>query len=134
MKKINRSSLFFSSSLVLAGISLAPSAIASCLSASPLSIERKSVSHAAIIDQASKTYGVDKALIQSVIAVESCFQQRAVSHAGAQGLMQLMPATAERFGVTDSFNAKQNIFAGTKYLQWLMKRFNGNIRCRSCLR
>jgi hypothetical protein len=42
--------------------------------------------------------------------------------------MQLMPATADRFGVTDSFNAKQNIFAGARYLQWLTKRFNGNLR------
>ena len=51
----------------------------------------------------------------------------ALSHAGAQGLMQLMPATARRFGVTDSYNAGQNIRGGAQYLAWLLKRFNGNL-------
>lgn len=128
MKKNKRTSLLLAGGLTLVSLGIAPSAIASCLSAGPVSIERKSANHAGIILQASKAYNVDKALIQAVIAVESCFQQKAVSPAGAQGLMQLMPATAERFGVTDSFNAKQNIFAGTRYLQWLTKRFNGNLR------
>ena len=114
--------------ITLASFSIAPSAVASCLSAGPVSIERKAASVASTIIQASKVYNVDKALIQAVIAVESCFQQRAVSPAGAQGFMQLMPATADRFGVSDSFNAKQNIYAGTRYLQWLIKRFNGNLR------
>jgi hypothetical protein len=63
-----------------------------------------------------------------VIAVESCYNARAVSPAGAQGLMQLIPATADRFGVTDSFDIKQNINAGTKYLRFLSKRFNGDLR------
>lgn len=126
MMKNKRTSLLIAGGLAL--VSIAPSAAASCLTASPVSIERKSASLAGTITQASKIYGVDKALIQAVIAVESCFQQRAVSPAGAQGLMQLMPATAERFGVTDSFNAKQNIYAGARYLQWLTKRFNGNLR------
>ena len=128
MIKKTHSSLLINSTITVLALTVAPSAFASCLSASPVSIERKSASHAGTILQASKTYCVDKELIQAVIAVESCFQQRAVSPAGAQGLMQLMPATADRFGVTDSFNAKQNIFAGARYLQWLTKRFNGNLR------
>lgn len=109
-------------------IGITQPSFAGCLTASSVSIERKSASHAVIISQAAKKYSVDRELIQAVIAVESCFQQRAVSPAGAQGLMQLMPATADRFGVSDSFNAKQNILAGTRYLQWLLKRFDGNKR------
>ena len=115
--------------VVFTGISLSQSALAAgCLSASPLSIERKAAAHAGVISQAARQYSIDRELIQAVIAVESCFNQRAVSPAGAQGLMQLMPVTAERFGVSDSFNAKQNILAGARYLQWLLKRFNGNLR------
>lgn len=119
--------LLFSAVFISFGYSQASYA-AGCLTASPLSIERKSASHAGVIAQAARQYKVDRELIQAVIAVESCFNQRAVSPAGAQGLMQLMPATAERFGVSDSFNAKQNIFAGARYLSWLSKRFGGNLR------
>jgi len=81
-----------------------------------------------IILDAAKKYKVDAALIHAVIKQESCYYKLAVSHAGAEGLMQLMPATARRFNVTNSFIPKQNIFAGTKYLAWLLKRFKGNIR------
>lgn len=116
-------------SVVLVGIGFSQSAFAAgCLTASPISLERKAATHAGIIAQAARQYSIDRELIQAVIAVESCFNQRAVSPAGAQGLMQLMPATADRFGVSDSFNAKQNILAGSRYLQWLLKRFNGNLR------
>ena len=120
---------FAVASTLFTGMSLAQPVLAvGCLTASPLSIERKSAAHAGIISQAARQYGIDRELIQAVIAVESCFNQRAVSPAGAQGLMQLMPATAERFGVSDSFNAKQNILAGSRYLQWLLKLFSGNLR------
>lgn len=81
-----------------------------------------------IIFDAAKKYKVTPALIFAVIRQESCFNKLAVSHAGAQGLMQLMPMTAQRFAVKNSFVASQNINAGTKYLAWLLKRFNGNIR------
>lgn len=57
---------------------------------------------------------------------ESGFNVNARSPVGAQGLMQLMPATARRFNVTNAFDAQQNIFAGAKYLSWLLKRFGGN--------
>jgi len=101
---------------------------AGCLKASPLSLQRKAASHAGSIDLAARKYQVDKELIQAVIAVESCFRSKAVSPAGAEGLMQLMPATADRFGVTDSFNAKQNVLAGSRYLKWLLNRFDGNMK------
>ena len=101
---------------------------AGCLTASPLSLQRKAAAHAGTIDLAARKYKIDKELIQAVIAVESCFKQKAVSPAGAEGLMQLMPATAERFGVSDSFNARQNILAGSRYLKWLLNRFDGNLK------
>lgn len=69
---------------------------------------------------------VSPALVLAVISVESAGKPQAVSHAGAQGLMQLMPATAERFGVTDSMNTTQNIKGGTTYLDWLLKEFKGD--------
>ena len=81
-----------------------------------------------IILEAAKEHKVDAALIHAVIKQESCYYNLAVSHAGAEGLMQLIPATARRFNVSNSFIPSQNINAGTKYLAWLLKRFKGNIR------
>ncbi|TDF82382.1 lytic transglycosylase domain-containing protein [Pseudomonas sp. H9] len=78
------------------------------------------------IEAASGHYGVDRALIRAVIHAESAFRPNVISEAGAQGLMQLMPATAERFAVDDPFDARQNIRGGVRYLAWLLKRFNGN--------
>lgn len=77
---------------------------------------------------AAEKYGVDSALIRAVIHAESAFKERAVSRAGAQGLMQLMPATAKDLGVTDSFNPVQNINGGAKYLAALLANFSGDIR------
>ena len=70
---------------------------------------------------------VSPALALAVIAVESAGRSDAVSGAGAQGLMQLIPATAERFGVTDSMDPAQNISGGITYLDWLIKEFNGDV-------
>ncbi|MGJ7517319.1 lytic transglycosylase domain-containing protein [Pseudomonas baetica] len=78
------------------------------------------------IELASGQYGVDRALVRAVIHAESAFRPNAISEKGAQGLMQLMPATAERFSVDDPFDARQNIRGGVRYLAWLLKRFNGN--------
>nr|WP_041450110.1 lytic transglycosylase domain-containing protein [Amphibacillus xylanus] len=79
-----------------------------------------------IIKEAAQTYQIDEKLIRSVIKAESNFNQFAVSRAGAQGYMQLMPATARGLGVTNSFDARQNIFGGTKYLRQMLNRYNGN--------
>lgn len=84
--------------------------------------------HAPTIQECSKKYNVPVELICGVILQESGGNHKAVSHAGAKGLMQLMPATAKRFGVTNSFDAKQNIDGGTKYLRFLLDRFNGDYR------
>src|SRR4029453_1110847 len=80
-----------------------------------------------IIFRAGKREGVDPRFIHAVIWQESKYQQKALSHAGAQGLMQLMPATAKRFGCEHPDNPVENINAGTKYLGWLLKRFSGNV-------
>jgi soluble lytic murein transglycosylase-like protein len=76
-----------------------------------------------LIDEAAKSFDVSPLLVDSVIQVESNYNPFAVSPKGAQGLMQLMPATAQRFGVTDSFDPKQNIEAGVRYLRFLQDTF-----------
>lgn len=79
------------------------------------------------IAAAAARFGVEEAVVRAIIHAESAYNPRAVSRAGAQGLMQLMPATARRFGVSDSFDPVQNISGGVQYLGWLLKRFNGNL-------
>lgn len=79
------------------------------------------------IDAAAASFGVDSALVRAVIHAESAYRSNAVSRAGAQGLMQLMPATASRFNVGDPFDAAQNIRGGVQYLAWLMRRFGGDL-------
>ena len=79
------------------------------------------------IQEASSAYGLPAELIHAVIAVESNYNPRAVSAKGAQGLMQLMPATARRFGAGDAFDPRQNILTGSRYLRWLMDQFKQNM-------
>ncbi len=79
------------------------------------------------IAAAAREFGVEEAVVRAVIHAESAYNPTAVSHAGAQGLMQLMPATARRFGVTDSYDAGQNIRGGVQYLAWLLKRYNNDL-------
>ncbi|WP_028766795.1 lytic transglycosylase domain-containing protein [Shewanella fidelis] len=76
---------------------------------------------------AASTYQLEPALIRAVIHAESAFKVAAVSKAGAQGLMQLMPETAKELGVNDVFHPQQNISAGSRYLAQLLKRFDGDI-------
>ena len=81
-----------------------------------------------IIKRASDRFGVDDSLIKAVIKAESDFDPMAVSHKGAQGLMQLMPGTAEMLDVNDPFDPEANILGGTRYLGDLLKRFDGDLR------
>lgn len=81
-----------------------------------------------LIRQAALTYGVPEGLIKAVMHTESGFNVAARSPVGAQGLMQLMPATAKRFHVSNAYDPEQNIHGGVKYLSWLLKRFNGDTR------
>ncbi|HSR64098.1 MAG TPA: lytic transglycosylase domain-containing protein, partial [Xanthomonadaceae bacterium] len=84
-------------------------------------------SYQAEIAQAARDYGVEEAVVRAIIHAESAFNPNALSRVGAQGLMQLMPGTARRFGVGNAFDAAQNIRGGVQYLAWLLKRFNGNV-------
>jgi soluble lytic murein transglycosylase len=79
-----------------------------------------------IILQASKLFEVDRSLIKAVIKAESDFDHQAVSRKGAQGLMQLMPPTADAMDVENPFNPEDNILGGTRYLSLLLKRFKNN--------
>ncbi len=84
--------------------------------------------YADTIRRASIEYGVDEAFLRAVIHAESAFNPRALSIKGAQGLMQLMPATASDMGVLDAFNSDQNIRGGARYLSLLLHDFSGNER------
>ena len=79
-----------------------------------------------LIQQAAAHHDVDPSLVRAVIRAESGFDAQAVSTAGAQGLMQLMPELSEELGVTDPFDPRQNIFAGVRYLRWLLDRHDGD--------
>lgn len=80
-----------------------------------------------IFEEAAQEYGVDVNLLKAVGYVESTFRTDAVSKSGAMGVMQLMPYTAQSYGVEDPFDAKQNIAGGAKLLADLMEKYNGNI-------
>ncbi|WP_407690086.1 lytic transglycosylase domain-containing protein [Salimicrobium flavidum] len=89
-------------------------------------IQREDSDIDGIIREASEKFGVQENLIRSVIQAESNFNPEAVSHAGAQGLMQLMPGTAEGLGVKDPMNPKENVMGGTMYLRDMLSRYDGN--------
>ncbi|NND91410.1 MAG: lytic transglycosylase domain-containing protein [Granulosicoccus sp.] len=80
------------------------------------------------IASAAMQFSVNRALIKAVARVESCFNPAAVSRAGARGLMQLMPATADELGVSDVHDLTQNLHGGTRYLAQLLKRYSGDTR------
>jgi Transglycosylase SLT domain len=80
-----------------------------------------------LIQKAADRHQVDPDLIHAIVHVESGYDSRAVSSKGAIGLMQLIPATARRFGVEDPFDPRQNIEGGTSYLQYLLGLFDGNL-------
>lgn len=96
--------------------------------ASEHDVYKKSGAYDPLIISHARKAGLPEALVYAVIHQESRFNHLVVSPAGAQGLMQLMPATARRFHVTNPFIPAQNIRAGTTYLAWLLKRFKGNVR------
>jgi soluble lytic murein transglycosylase-like protein len=79
-----------------------------------------------LIQEASRRHGVESSLVKAVIDAESSFNSKAVSGAGAKGLMQLMDATGKGLGVTDPFDPEQNIQGGTKYLSNLIRKYDGN--------
>lgn len=90
-------------------------------------VRLNTVAYADEIRAAAAHFDVDEALVRAIVHAESAFNPNALSHKGAQGLMQLIPATAERFGVTDAFDPAQNIRGGVQYLAWLLNRFDDNV-------
>jgi soluble lytic murein transglycosylase-like protein len=80
-----------------------------------------------IINKKSDKYRIESSLLKAVIKVESNWNSKAVSHAGAMGLMQLMPETAKDLKITNPFNPEDNIDGGARYLRYLLDRFNGNL-------
>jgi len=94
---------------------------------SEASVRRPPRAYRGLIEAAAAQHGVSPAVVEAVMAVESSFNPRALSHKGAMGLMQLMPHTASRFGVKDAYDPAQNILGGTKYLSFLLKLFGGDI-------
>jgi soluble lytic murein transglycosylase-like protein len=95
---------------------------AATLAAEPTPAEMREM-----LAHAGEAHNIDADLLASVVRAESGGQVRAVSRAGAQGLMQLMPATASDLGVQDSFKADQNIAGGTAYLDWLLVRYHDSV-------
>jgi hypothetical protein len=81
-----------------------------------------------LIEQSARTHAVDAALIRAVIHAESNFNQKAKSRAGAEGLMQLMPATQQLLQVANPYNARENIDAGTRLLKQLLQKYGNNIK------
>ena len=84
-------------------------------------------SYDSYIAASAARHGVDPALMKAMMHTESAFNPNARSPVGAQGLMQLMPATARRFKVSNAWNPAENIEGSAKYIAWLMKRFNNNV-------
>lgn len=93
----------------------------------PVKLKLLDVPFANLIAASAQMHGVAPELVASVIAVESNFNPSAMSLKSARGLMQLMPETAARFGVTNVFDPRQNIDAGTRYLKELLQRYNGDL-------
>ena len=93
----------------------------------PIKVKLLDIPYANLVAASAKAHGVAPELVASVIAVESNFNPNAVSWKSASGLMQLIPETAARFGVTNVFDPAQNIDAGTRYLKELLLRFNGDL-------
>ena len=93
-----------------------------------LRILARATQYDSIIEKAAVSAALEPNLLRAVIVVESGFNSRAVSKRGAVGLMQLMPATATRFGVSNPFDPKENVHGGARYLKFLIDRFGQNIR------
>lgn len=108
------------------------------LPALPPAVDRSGKSNAAkaggrvagydtMVDEVSRAYGLESALLHAVISVESRYNAKAVSRKGAIGLMQLMPQTAKRYGVADAFDPRQNLDGGAQYLRDLLRLFGNNL-------
>ncbi|PID49846.1 MAG: lytic transglycosylase [Proteobacteria bacterium] len=100
----------------------------SCLRLSHQQIEKRTTPYLQTIRTYASHYGVEENLVRAVIRQESCFNRHAQSHAGASGLMQLMPGTADMMGVDNIFDPRENIRGGVKYLSQMLAKFGGDKR------
>ncbi|MFD1414068.1 lytic transglycosylase domain-containing protein [Oceanobacillus jeddahense] len=118
----------FGSNIQRSGLTSSPAAqaISPVQTASSLSVNENGSNYQNIVQEMANKYNVSEQLINAVIQQESNFNPNARSHAGAQGLMQLMPGTAAGLGVTNSYDPRQNIEGGTKYLSQMLNKYNGN--------
>ena len=120
-----------SGKLIRATVVVKPKAITAAPPASilkPIAAAAPAASVGEMIENAAREYNVDPLLVHAVIQVESAYNPNAISPMGAEGLMQLIPSTARRFGVRNSFNAEQNIRGGVRYLKHLSLLFNNDLR------
>ncbi|MFZ1386127.1 MAG: transglycosylase SLT domain-containing protein [Thiolinea sp.] len=100
---------------------------AGCQVLSKNTLEKKADPYDESIRSAAQKYGVREDLVKAVITVESCFKKRARGSSGEKGLMQLMPATARRFNLKNGYSPWDNVHAGTKYLSFLLQRYDGDL-------
>ena len=128
MEKLNP----YTASFVLASTFLftqtfQPVEAAGCQILNKETLERKADPYDQSIRSAAQKYGVKEGLVKAVITVESCFKQSARGSSGEKGLMQLMPSTARRFNFKSSYSPWHNIHAGTRYLSYLLQRYDGDL-------
>lgn len=106
----------------------APTAVDAARASVPGGLARANEAISSIVKEVAREVDVPASLLDAVIAVESNYDARAVSSKGAQGLMQLMPATSQRFGVSDPFDPRDNVRGGAQYLKWLLELFGGDLQ------
>jgi soluble lytic murein transglycosylase-like protein len=105
-----------------------PPARSACRGLTPDALERRATQQMGWVRHYARLQGLDHRLVRAMITVESCFDRHAVSRVGAQGLMQLMPDTAQELGVEDAFDPRQNIRGGTTYFARMLQRFDQDTR------
>lgn len=104
-----------------------PTAKVSCAGLSKAAMKKRIDKYTPTINKLAWKHGVNPKLIKAVINTESCFDHKAVSRVGAQGLMQLMPATAKQLGVKNSFDPEENMSGGVRYLRMMLDKFDNNV-------
>ena len=114
--------------ITLINVAFNPVHAAGCQTLSSDNLQERASAFQPTIQSAASQHGVSTSLIKAVITVESCFRSKARGSLGEKGLMQLMPATARRFNISNGYSAQQNINGGARYLSYLLQRYSGNVQ------